>query len=72
MRVLMKVDITGHYWLDGDKLPRHWPARGTVGDIPDDEGARLCANGLAEPVAEDRVEKAVPAKRAEKRTEKRA
>ena len=67
MRVLMKVDLSGHYWLAGDEMPRHWPARGQEGEIPDDEGARLCANGLAEPVVEARVEKAVPKKRTEKR-----
>jgi hypothetical protein len=38
-------------------------------DLPDVEGAKLCASGLATPVVEDKVEK--PAKRASKRTEKR-
>jgi len=44
-----------------------WPAPGEVKELPDHEGARLCARGFAEPVVEDRVEKAVPKKRVEKR-----
>ena len=44
-----------------------WPAAGEVTTLPDNEGADLCAAGLAEPVAEDRSEKRPAVKRAEKR-----
>lgn len=61
----MKVQITGL------RNNVRWPAPGGEVELSDAEGAKLCANGFAEPVVEDRVEKAVPKKRAEKRTEKR-
>jgi hypothetical protein len=44
-----------------------WPQVGDEIDVPDDEGAELCANGTAEPVVKDKTEKAVSSKRAEKR-----
>lgn len=53
MRVRMKADVSG------DRNGRSWPQRGGEVDLPDDEGAALCANGMAEPVVEDKVEKAV-------------
>ncbi len=61
MKVRMKVQIAGT--RDGVA----WPAPGEVKEVPDHEGARLCANGFATPVVEERVEKAVAEKPAEKR-----
>lgn len=46
-----------------------WPAPGETVDLPDDEGARMCARGFAEPVAEVVVAETRPV--AVKRTEKR-
>ena len=43
-----------------------WPVVGDELDVPDDEGAALCANGMADPVVIDDTEKAV-APEAEKR-----
>jgi hypothetical protein len=63
MKVKMKAQITG------TRNGVAWPAPGGEVDLPDTEGAKLCASGFAIPVVEDKVEK--PAKRAEKRTEKR-
>lgn len=57
MRIRMKVNVSGSYWLD--QQPHDWPARGEEGDVPDEEGARLCALGMAEPVAVVEVERAV-------------
>lgn len=66
MRIRMKVSVSGSYWLD--QKPHDWPARGEEGDVPDEEGARLCAHGMAEPVAvEQLVERAVTPQVAEKR-----
>ncbi len=45
MRVKLKADISG------DRDGRPWPARGEEIEVPDEEGASLCANDLAEPVA---------------------
>ena len=54
MRVRMKVAVSG---VRNGKL---WPGIGGEMDVPDDEGADLCKNGFAEPIAErDRTEKAV-------------
>ena len=64
MKIRMKGDISGT--RDG----RPWPKRGEVAEVSDAEGALLCAQGMAEPVAEapaERVEKRPVAKRAEKR-----
>lgn len=64
MKVRMKVDMSG------TRNGQQWPARGETVEVGDGEGADLCAAGLAEPVAEDRVETAVapePEKRARKR-----
>ncbi|MEU2924204.1 hypothetical protein ABZ636_03955 [Streptomyces sp. NPDC007251] len=56
MRVRMKIDVSGS--RDG----RAWPRRGETLDVPDDEGMRLCASGMAEPVGnvDSDVEKAIP------------
>lgn len=63
MKIRMKVDVSGA--RDG----RPWPRRGEVADVSDGEGAALCASGMAEPVAEDKVETATPpADGEEKRT----
>lgn len=62
MRVQMKVSIVGT--RDGAE----WPPRGGEIDLPDAEGAHMCAAGLAVPVvSEPAVERAV-APAAEKRT----
>jgi len=56
MRVKIKGDMSGT--RDGQP----WPTRGEEIDLPDDEGAALCAQGMAEPVAKkdaDKVEKAL-------------
>jgi hypothetical protein len=56
MKIKMKVGMSGT--LDG--VP--WPPQGGVADVPDVVGAKFCAAGLAEPVAdepEEKVEKAV-------------
>lgn len=56
MKVKMKVSVSG---------PRHdgreWPRIGGEIDVPDWEGADLCASRIAEPVKEDKVETAVVA-----------
>lgn len=60
----MKQQITGR--RDGAR----WPAKGETLVVPDAEGADLCAQGIAEVVAEkqrERSEKRPVAKRAEKR-----
>lgn len=58
----MKTQIAGP--RDG----ADWPSIGGELDVPDDEGAALCANGMAEPVAvEEKSEKATPRKKAETR-----
>ena len=56
MKVRIKGDISG----SRDGLP--WPKRGETMELPDDEGASLCASGLAVPAADtdDDVETAVP------------
>ena len=47
MRIKMKQMITG--LRDGAA----WPAIGDTIVVPDAEGAQLCGQGVAEPVAED-------------------
>lgn len=54
MHVRMKVDVSGT--RNGAK----WPPRGSVVEVADDEGAQLCAAGLAAPVVDDKTETAVP------------
>lgn len=46
---------------------RDWPEVGEVLEVEDNVGADMCASGIGEPVVEDNVEKAVPAKKAETR-----
>lgn len=53
MKIKMKVQLTGT--RDGVA----WPPPGGEVELPDLEGAKLCKAGLATPVVEDRVEKAV-------------
>lgn len=65
MKVRMRVQISG--LRDNER----WPAVGEVKELPDAEGANLCAKGFAEPVVEERVEKAVPSESVEKRTAKK-
>lgn len=61
MKIRMNIQITG------TRNAVRWPAPGSIVDLPDGEAADLCSQGYAEPVVEDRVEKAVPKARAEKR-----
>lgn len=62
MKIRMKVDVSGV--RDGQP----WPPRGEEVEVGDQEGADLCAAGIAEPVAAvESVEKAV-APEPEKRT----
>lgn len=57
MKIVMKRQISGT--RDG----LDWPAPGEPMDVPDAEGADLCALGMAEPVAEPaRAERAVAPK----------
>lgn len=60
MNVRMKVQISGQ--RDGQR----WPDIGKELTVSDAEGADLCAQGYAEPVAEVTPERST-AKRAEKR-----
>lgn len=63
MRVKMKVGISG------SRNGVDWPPLGEAVDLPDDEAAEMCANGMAEPVkAESKVEKATPEDKSEKAT----
>jgi len=54
MKIRLKVELSG----TRDGVP--WPPRGEAVDLPDAEAADLCAAGMADPVAERPVEKAVP------------
>lgn len=60
MKVKMKVVMSG------TRNGESWPLPGNDVEVPDDEGANMCANGLAVPVRsdEDDVEKRAPAKKA--------
>lgn len=63
MKIRMKVYISGT--RDG----QDWPAVGEEIEVPDEEGADLCAAGFAEPVAKRaKVEKAVDETPAETRS----
>lgn len=53
MKIRMKSQVSGT--RNGVK----WPSAGEKIEVSDEEGAALCRGGLAEPVTEDRVEKAV-------------
>jgi hypothetical protein len=62
VKIRMKEQILGT--RDGVR----WPAPGGEVTLPDYEGAKLCAAGSAEPVAEPtKTEKRPAAKRTEKR-----
>lgn len=61
MIVRLNGDISG----TRDGLP--WPPRGSMVELPDDEAAQLCANGMAVPVVTDEVETAVVPDDAEQR-----
>lgn len=52
----MKVRMRQH--ISGLRAGQRWPKAGEVLEVDDREGAKLCANGYAEPVAEPPVEKA--------------
>lgn len=56
----MKIRLIGT--MSGTRDGVDWPPRGSTFELPDDEAAQLCSNGMAEPVAEldADVEKAVP------------
>ena len=56
----MKVQIKGD--ISGSRDGAPWPKRGETMELPDDEGAQLCASGLAVPVSvkDADAEKAVP------------
>jgi hypothetical protein len=56
MKVKMKVDVTGT--RDGTE----WPARGEELEVSDEEGRELCASGIADPVKDEKVEKATAPK----------
>ena len=63
MKIRMKVAVSG------SRNGQPWPAFGEVAELPDDEGAELCARGFAEPVAEKpKAEKAVAPDDAEQRS----
>jgi hypothetical protein len=65
----VKVKMLGS--ISGARDGQEWPGIGEEVELPDDEAAALCAQGMAAPVAEkaaDKAEKAVPADDAEKRT----
>ncbi|MFF1685934.1 hypothetical protein [Streptomyces sp. NPDC058254] len=61
MKVRMKVQISGT--RDGQE----WPAKGDEVELPDDEGAQLCASGLAEPLTDTPEPETATAPDAEKR-----
>lgn len=63
----MKIKMVAE--VSGTRNGEPWPARGKTLDVPDYEGADLCAAGLALPVSDEdgHVEKAVPAEPPETR-----
>lgn len=54
--------------IQGSRNGVRWPDAGGVVDLPDNEAADLCSQGLAEPIAEP----AKPEKAVAKKPEKRA
>lgn len=64
MRVRMKVQMSG------TRNGQSWPGLGEMVEVGDQEGADMCAAGLAEPVAADKVETAVTPE-PEKRTSRK-
>lgn len=65
MRVRMRTHISG------TRAGVDWPPAGGEIDLPDDEGARLCAAGMAEPVAVRPAEEHAVAPPAEERAKPR-
>lgn len=63
MKVRMKVGISG------TRSGEDWPGPGGILDVDDEEGAALCAGGLAEPVAEPQKVWTATAPEPEKRDE---
>ncbi|MET7514068.1 hypothetical protein ABZS88_11410 [Streptomyces sp. NPDC005480] len=61
MKVRMKVQISG------TRNGQEWPAKGGEVELPDDEGAQLCASGLAEPLTDTAEPETATAPDAEKR-----
>jgi len=61
MKVRMRVGISG------SRSGQDWPQPGQILECTEEEGAHLCASGIAVPVVEDDVETAV-APAAETRT----
>ena len=61
----MKVRIVNR--PTGLRNGRDWPDVGEVFEVDDISGADMCAAKIAEPVVEDKTEKAVPSKKAETR-----
>ena len=61
MKVRMRVGISG------TRSGQDWPQPGGILECSNEEGAQLCASGIAVPVVEDDVETAVAAE-PEKRT----
>lgn len=55
MKVRLKVGISG------SRNGALWPGRGSIVELPDDEGARMCQNGMAVPFdsSDDDVETAM-------------
>lgn len=56
----MRVKLTAQ--LTGTRDGVDWPAKGEELDVPDDEAADLIHAGIAEPVVEDKTEKATAPK----------
>ncbi len=61
MKIRMKIRIAG------SRNGVRWPEAGSIVDLPDSEGADLCAAGLAEPVPEVAKPEKATARKAEKR-----
>lgn len=66
----MKVRLTAH--LSGLRNGEPWPALGGEVNVPDVEGAELCAAGLAVPVAAPEKRETADAPVAEKRAPSRS
>ncbi len=47
-------------WISGTRNGVPWPVPGETVDLPDIEAAKLCAQGSAVPVVEDKTEQAAP------------
>ncbi len=65
MKVRMKVGISG------TRNGQDWPPPGGELEVDDEEGAQLCAGGLAEPIAEPQKVWTATAPEPEKRDEPR-